>query len=149
MIEPLAVTDEAGRFVLFCKTNTIDLVSATVAAPAAAQRWVTLKPGGDYLVRLQDGVTVSGQVLRQGQPVKGISIAANTTDRICGAYLDFDPVSTDSNGRFLLLNVPPGREFKVSAATNSLPGSGTLPDKIITAGDSDTVQDLGRLGVQP
>jgi hypothetical protein len=149
VIEPLAVADEQGRFVLFCKTNSIDTVSAMVDGRGVAQQWVMLKPGGDYLLRLQDGVSLTGQVLRDGKPVQGVSIAATTTDRTCGVYFNCNPVATDSNGRFLLLNVPPHREFAVFTTMDSLHGAGALPDKIVTTAASGVAQDLGKLEIQP
>lgn len=149
VVEPLAVADDTGRFVLFCKSNVVDTVYATAEGRGVAKQWVTLKPGGDYLLKLPDGVTLTGQVLRDGQPVKGASIAATTSDRICGVYFNCDAVATDSQGRFLLLNVPPNREFAVFTTMKSLNGNGALPDKILTTGDSGTVQDLGKLEIQP
>lgn len=149
VVEPLAVADEKGAFVLFCKSNTVDTVYATAEGRGVAKQWVTLRPGGDYLVKLPDGVTLTGQVLRDGQPVKGVSLSATTSDRTCGVYFNCDSVSTDANGRFLLLNVPPNREFVVYTTMKSLKGAGALPDKIITTGNSGAVQDLGKLEIQP
>lgn len=148
-VEPLAVADEEGRFVLFCKSNIVDTVYATADGRGVAKQWVTLKPGGDYLVQMLDGVTLTGQVLRNGKPVKGVSVAATTKDRTCGAYFNCDAVSTDENGRFQMLNVPPGREFVIYTTMKSLHGEGALLDKIINTGDSGAVQDLKELQVQP
>ncbi len=127
----------------------MDAIYATAEGRGVAPQWVTLKPGGDYLLKLPDGVTLTGQVLRDGQPLKGISIAATTKDRTCGVYFNCDPTATDSNGRFLLLNVAPNREFVVYATMKSLSSNGDLPDKIITTGEFGSVQDLGSLVVQP
>lgn len=148
-IEPLAVADEAGKFVLFCKSNDVDTVYATAEGRGVAKQWVTFKPGSDYLIKLPEGVSLTGQVLRDGQPIQGVSIAATTTDRTCGVYFNCDAAATDTNGRFLLLNVPPNREFVVFTTMKSLHGDGALPDKIITTGNSGAVQDLGNLEVQP
>lgn len=148
-VEPMAVADDQGNFALFCKSNNVDAVYATVDGRGLAQQWDTLKPGGDYLLRMQDGVTLTGQVLRDGKPLKDVSIGATTKDRTCGVYFNCAAVSTDSNGRFQLLNVPPDRVFVVYATMKSLQGDGALPDKIITTGNSDSVQDLGKLEVQP
>lgn len=149
VVEPLAVAGEDGHFMLFCRSNIVDTVYATVDGRGVAKQWVTLKPGGDYLVGMKEGVTLTGQVLHNGQPLPGVSIGATTKDRACGVYFNCDAVSTDSNGRFQLLNVPPDREFVVFATMKSLHGDGILPDKIITTGASGIVQDLGNLAVQP
>ena len=82
---------------------------------------------------MQDGVTLTGQVLRDGKPLKGVSIGTTTKNRTCGVYFNCAAVSTDSDGRFQLLNVPPDREFVVCATMKSLQDDGALPDKIITS----------------
>jgi len=143
------VADDAGHFVLFCKSNNLDTVYATVDGRAVAKQWATLKPGGDYLLRMMDGVTLTGQILRDGKPLNGVSVAATTSDRRAGNYLNCDVVATDENGHFLLLNVPPNREFVIYSTMKSLQGEGALPNRTITTGDSGAVQDLGTLTVQP
>lgn len=149
VVEPLAVADDGGRFILFCKSNNVDTVYATAEGRGVAKQWVTLKPGGDYLLKLPEGVTLTGQILRDEQPVKGISVSATTTERECGKYFNCDSVATDTNGHFTLMNVPPNREFVVFTSMKSLQGTGTLPNKIITTGDSGQTQDMGRLEIQP
>lgn len=148
VVEPLAIADEQGRFVLFCKTNTVDTVYAMVEGRGVAKQWATLKPHGDYLLRLPEGVTLTGRILQDGKPLKDVCVAATTKDRKCGVYFNCDPVATDSDGRFTLPNVPSGREFVVGATMASLHGTGALPNQTITTGESGTVQDLGRLSVQ-
>lgn len=148
-IEPMAVANQHGRFVLFCKSNIVDTVYATADGRGVAPQWVTLKPGSDYLLRLRDGVTVTGQVLHEGKPLKGVMVGVTTTDRTCGNYFNCDPVATDSEGHFQLLNVPPDRKFVFYAKMDSLHGEGMVPNKVFTTGDSGIVQDLGKLAVQP
>ena len=149
VVEPLAVADDAGHFVLFCKSNVVDTVYATVKGRGVAKQWVTLRPGGDYLLRMLDGVTLTGQVLRDGKPLKGVSLGATTSDRRAGDYFNCDAVATDEGGHFLLLNVPPNREFVIYSTMKSLHDEGALPNKTITTGDSGVVQDLGTLILQP
>ena len=149
VIEPLAVADEAGHFVLFCKSNNVDTVYAVAEGAGVAKQWVTLKPGGDYLVKLPEGVSLTGRVMHDGKPMKGVTIAANTKERTCGVYFDVDGVTTDDEGRFMLLNVPPNRQFLIYATMSSMGGTGTLPERLLTTGDSGTKQDLGQMSVQP
>jgi uncharacterized GH25 family protein len=149
VVEPLAVADEQGHFVLFCKSNVVDMVFATADGRGVAKQWVSLKPGGDYLIHMREGVTVTGQVARNGQPLKGVSVAVTTTDRTAGNSFNVNEVATDSNGHFQILNVPPDREFVFYSKMDSLHGDGALPDKIFTSGESGAVQDFGELAVQP
>jgi len=149
VVEPLAVADEQGHFVLFCKSNVVDMVYATADGRGVAAQWVSLKPGGDYFIHMREGVTVTGQVMRNGRPLEGVSVAVTTTDRTAGNFFNVNEVATDGNGRFQILNVPPNREFVFYSKMSSLHGDGALPDKILTTGESGAVQDLGELAVQP
>jgi hypothetical protein len=148
VVEPLAVTDDTGHFVLFCKSNIVDTVYATVDGRGVAARWATLKSGGDYMLRMVEGVTLTGQIVRDGKPLKGVAVAASTKDRTCGVFFNCDAAATDENGHFLLLNVPPNREFVIYSTMKSLRGDGALPNMTVTTGDSGAVQDLGTLKVQ-
>lgn len=147
-VDPLAVTDGQGKFWLFC-TNDVDMVHAVAEGRGVAKRWVELKPGRDHLVRMTEGVTVTGKVLRNGTPVRDVRFGLVTKDRICGNNLRCEELATDKNGFFLLANVPAGREFVLYAAMDSLHGEGGVASKIFTTGASGTKYELGKLEVQP
>ena len=148
-VEPMAVADEQGHFVLFCKSNVVNMVFATADGRGVAKQWISLKPGSDYLIHMREGVTLTGQITRGGQPLKGVLVAVTTTDRTAGNSFNVSDVATDSRGHFQILNVPPNREFVFYTKMDSLHGEGALPNKIFTTGDSCAVQDLGELAVQP
>jgi len=67
--DPMAVADERGLFLLLCQP-AVRTVHAVVEAPNVAKRWVALKPGGDHLIRMVEGVTVTGLLKDSGQPLK-------------------------------------------------------------------------------
>lgn len=146
-VDPLAVTDERGQFWLFC-TNNVDRVHAVVEARGVAKRWVELTPGRDHLIRMQEGVTVTGKVLRGGQPVKAVVLGLVTKERRCGENLRCDELATDKDGFFLLPNVPPGIEFVLYAKMESLHDEAVF-SKIFTTGATGSKTDLGPLEVQP
>lgn len=148
-VEPMAVADDAGHFILFCKSNVVNMVQAIADGRGVAKQWISLKPGGDYLIRMQNGVTVTGRIVRDGRPLEGVSVGAGTTDRACGSYFDGYEATTDENGNFRILNVPPDREFVLFTTMNSLHGNAGLPNRIFTTGDSGAVNNLGELKVQP
>ncbi len=147
-VDPLAVTDEKGHFLLLCKDN-VDSVYATVTGPNVAPRWFQFKPGRDHLVRMQEGVTVTGQVELKGKPAKGVVMGLSTTNRMCGKFFNCDELATDNAGRFLMPNVPPGREFVLYSKMDSLAGQGVTPRKVFSTGDSGTTMNLDKLMVQP
>lgn len=147
-VDPLGVTDEHGRFWLFC-TNNVERVHAVAEGPGVAKRWIELKPGRDHLIRMQEGVTVTGSVWNNGRPVPGVVLGLVTADRTCGDFLRCDELATDTNGVFLLPNVPPGREFVLYAKMGSLHGAGAVASKTFTTGASGTEHDVGKLEVKP
>jgi hypothetical protein len=147
-VDPLAVTDEKGKFWLFCKDN-VDMVHAVAEGRGVAKRWVDLKPGRDHLIRMQEGVAVTGKVRHNGQPMKGVRIGLVTKDRGCGNYLNCDELATDKDGFILLPNIPPGREFVLYSTMDSLHGEGCVPSKIFTTGASGSKIDVGMLEVKP
>jgi len=146
-VDPVAVADEKGHFLLLCQDN-IDAVHATVEGRGLAKRWVELKPGRDHLVRLQEGTTVTGLIERNDRPLKDVLVGLATTDRACGKYFHCDELATDKDGRFVLPNVPPEREFVLYATMESLRGEGVVPGNVITTGKTGTTADVGKLIVQ-
>src|SRR6185436_18026303 len=147
-VDPLAVTDENGRFWLGC-TNTVDRVHAVVEGRGVAKRWVELKPGRDHLVRMQEGVTVTGTVRRNGRSVPGVVVGLSTRDSTCGSSLRGDELATDKDGFFLLPNVTPEREFVLYSKMESRSGDTLLPSVIFHTGRSGTRHDLGTLEPKP
>jgi len=123
----------------------VKTVYATVEGRGVAKRWITLKPGKDHLVRMQEGVTVTGKILREGRPLKDVLVGLVTTERTCGVCLhDFEAV-TDANGYFMLLNVTPENEYYLFAKMESLGDNGALPVKTIKAGVNGSSVKLGDL----
>jgi hypothetical protein len=96
-------------------------------------------------VRLQEGVTVSGRILRDSRPIKDAIVGLITTERTCGICLhDFEAI-TDANGYFMLLNVTPENDYYLFAKMESLGDNGALPVKTIKAGANGTTVKLGDL----
>jgi len=147
-VDPLAVTDEHGRFWLFCAEG-VDAVHAVAEGRGVAKRWVELKPGRDHLVRMQEGVAVTGRIENGGKPVKDVQVGVTTVDRTCGNFFRLDELATDKEGFFLLPNVPPDRDFVLYAKMESLRGQGTIPSKNFNTGKTGAEMKLGKLAVQP
>jgi hypothetical protein len=147
-VDPLVVTDENGQFQMYC-TQGVDRVFATVEGRGVARRWVELKSGRDHLVRMQEGVAVSGNLRHAGRPVKDVVVSLVTRDRACGRFLRGDEVATDADGFFLLPNVAPEREFVLFAKMDSTPGDGELPPLIFSTGASGSRKDFGSLELKP
>jgi len=147
-VDPLAVADERGQFWLFCAEG-VDAVHAVAEGRGFAKRWVELKPGCDHLVRLPEGVTVTGTIQKAGRPVKDVQVGVATVDRIAGHFFRLDELATDEHGFFLLSNVPAERDFVLYTTMDSLRGQGAVPSKTFNTGKNGAVVKLGTLAVQP
>lgn len=147
-VDPLSVTDEQGRFWLYC-TNGVDLIHAVVEGRGVAKRWVELKPGRDHLVRMTSGVTVTGRIEKDGQPLRDVVVGLTTSERRCGENLRCDELAKDKDGLFLIPNVPPGREFVLYSKMDSMRGRGALPAKVFNSGQDGVEVNLGSLAVKP
>jgi hypothetical protein len=148
-VEPMAVANDQGQFVLFCKNKTPTMVHAVADGRGVAKQWVSLKPGNDYLIHMLSGVTVTGRILLDGKPLKGAMVGLVTSDRIAGNSFECDAIATDSDGHFMSSQVPPNREFICYVTMKSLHGSGAVPNKTFITGDSGSTRDIGNLSVQP
>lgn len=147
-VDPLAVTDEHGRFWLFC-TNGVERVHAVVEARGLAKRWTALEPGADHLVRMEEGVLLTGHLVRDGAPVAEAIMGAVTAERMAGSFFRGDELATDEDGRFSIPNLPADREFVLYAKMDSLGDRGALPPRVFASGQTGGIVDLGELALQP
>jgi hypothetical protein len=69
---------------------------------------------------LEEGVTVTGLIERNGRALKDVLVGLATTEHRAGSFFHCDELATDKDGRFALANVPPGREFVLYAKMESL-----------------------------
>lgn len=147
-VDPVAVSDERGFFLLPCQSG-VDKVHALAEAKGVARRWVDLRPGQDHIIRMQEGVAIKGTLSAEGKPLKEVVVGLMTTERACGTCLhDFEAV-TDASGQFLLLNVTPNNTYNIFAKMESLGERGALATRTIKAGASGTTIDLGELKIAP
>ena len=147
-VDPIAVTDDQGRFLLRCKEE-ITAVHAIAEARGVAKRWVKLTPGRDHLVRMEEGVTITGRIVRDGQALKDVVLGLTTTERACGICLHDFETATDARGRFVLSNVTPDNRYFLFSKMESLREQGTLPVMTVKTGATGTTLDLGDLELRP
>jgi hypothetical protein len=97
---------------------------------------------------LEAGTMVTGRVLDQGRPLRGISIGICQADRSAGKFLGPYQVDTDEEGKFALANLPSEEDLLAYGIMKSLKGEKALPvRKFRTANGSTT--DLGDLMIAP
>src|ERR1022692_2967400 len=149
-VDPLAVTDGRGEFLITAK-DPFDMMDVKVAARTFADKGFIKLPSGDKRNELvmTEGAALKGRVLLDGKPLKGVSIGVSGVDRSAGEYIGHFEVGTDTNGGFMLVNLPPDADYFIYGLMSTMKQSGAIPiQKIHSAKDGGTT-DAGNLLVGP
>ncbi len=149
-IDPLAVTDDDGQFVINGQT-AFDAAGVDVVARSFAKGiFSSLATGGKiHELKLTEGAALKGRVLKDGKPLAGVEIGVSGAERSSEIYVGNFSVATDAEGRFLFVNLPPNKSYELYGIMKSLRAHGSLPVRTVrTGGDGDTF-DAGELAVQP
>ena len=148
-VDPMAVTDENGEFFLDC-TNGLDAITVEITARSVAKRRMWLDTGKAHLIRMKEGVAVTGRLLRDGQPVAGATVSMNTEDRSSEVFMRGFDVATDSEGRFSLPNIPANNRFVLYTKMKEMQDhGGALAPQRLTTGTDGTTVNLGDLKIGP
>ncbi len=148
-VDPMAVSDENGEFFLDC-TNGIEAITVQLEPRGLAKRRMWLETGKAHLIRLNEGVAVSGRLFNNGQPVGGATIAINTEDRSSEVFMRGFEVATDAEGHFRLPNIPANNRFVLYTKMKEMRELGVSlgSQRFATGADGSSVA-LGDLKVGP
>jgi beta-lactamase regulating signal transducer with metallopeptidase domain len=150
VVDPLAVSDAQGRFVLTSREPFTSLgvwVEARSFAPKAFKKLDN--DSREHELVMTEGASLKGRVLYQGKPLANVSVATLRVDREVGDYPGRFEVGTDAEGRFLFVNLPPGVRYNVAGQMSSLQNYGSIPPVTADAGADGSAKDVGDLSVQP
>lgn len=147
--DPLAISDENGEFFLRA-TEPYDSVVLNITARGLAP---TNVPGitGDkgWLIRMHEGATVTGRLVKDGQPLDGIGITLSGENRRAGEFAGYFDAVTDAKGRFNFFTIPAAGDFVISAKMESVRDHGTTVSRVIRLAKNGEVVDAGELEVKP
>lgn len=147
--DPLAVTDEAGHFLL-TGDKPFDTMDVTVEALGFAKKHFHGLTSGtkphDLAVTL--GGSVSGRVLLDGKPLAGVAMGMVSVDRSDEFTGDFQ-FATQQDGRFLFVNLPPNQDYYLYGLADSLKPYGAIPTRKVRVRGDGTTTEAGDLLVQP
>lgn len=149
-VDPLAVTDENGEFLITAK-NPFDMMTVKVEARQFAPKSFNKLPSGSAAneLKMTEGSTLTGQVLLNGKPLQGVAVGISGAERAAGSYLGHFEVGTGSNGAFAFVNLPPDADFYIYGVMSTMKQYGAIPlQKIHTGKDGETTQ-AGNLAVGP
>src|SRR5579871_45211 len=125
-LTPLTITGADGRFHLECPFDSAlirMLIKARGLAPQATD-WLKAGASVPHVVRLTQGVTLSGMVCRpNGQGLAGVTVQATPVDHSSGTFVRWSEIGTDAAGRFLLPNLAAGQEYQVCVKMEGLSNS--------------------------
>jgi hypothetical protein len=147
-VDATVESDAHGCFLIRCKSK-IELVYAMVSAEGTATRPAQFQPGRDYVVRLHEGVTVTGRLMAGITPVPDAALRIQPANPVNGEFFVISDYASDSDGRFSIPHLPPEKSLALCATMDSLPDKGALSPKKFVAGKNKSTLDLGDLELQP
>ena len=149
-IDPLALTDDQGRFEIVT-SEPVEALDLEITARAMATKNFPLVPSDAGLNRLQlsRGATIRGRVLDHDHPVPNILVGLVLADRSPDKFNGLAQTGTDAQGRFSFFNAPADEEFFVYGIMSSVgPHAAIGPRRLQAAGDGGQT-DAGDLAVEP
>ena len=149
-VDPLAVTDENGEF-LITSQKPFDLMDVKVSARGFANRTFTeLASGNDsHELKMSEGASVRGRVMFRGRPLTNVLMGMVSVNRDMEHFTGNFNVGTDSEGRFLFVNLPPDVDYFIYGSMDSLKSQGAIPIQKIHSGKDGELADVGNLVVGP
>ena len=149
-IDPLAVTDERGEFVINGQT-TFEAAGVDVVARGFAKGiFQSLATGGKvHELKLAEGASLKGRVLKDGKPLAGVEIGVSGTERRSEVYVGNFSVATDADGRFLFVNLPAKTSYQLYGLMKSFGPHGSIPAQTVRTGADGDTFDTGDLTVKP
>lgn len=146
-IQDVGVADERGVMTLIGNAE-LKAGLGILKARNFAQQWVKVLPGKDQIFILREGVTLTGQVVKEGKPVPGLRVSFAGADRMAGEFLQGWEVETDAEGRFRFLHLTAGKQFNVYSVAKSSANIGVFPIRAVHTGPDGSETDLGMITLQ-
>ena len=149
MLTPMAITDSKGTFVLVSKEPLRKLNLEVQARGFAVREFYDIENRkGEITLELEEGGTVTGRVLNNGNPLAGIEMSISSRDRSVQSNFNRQLISTDQDGNFTFLNLPSGLDYYLTGTQESIKHLGTLPITTVLKLENRGIHNVGDLHVQ-
>jgi len=147
-VDPVAVTDSAGRFDLPSDEDWPGLVAEVRARTKAPAVFSGVSPDSVTELVLDDGATVSGRVARDGRPASGIALGLVQLDRNAESFVSQDTIGTNAQGEFLFTNVPSSQDYALFALSETTAPL-AVQTALVTVGEPGSVRRVPDLDLVP
>lgn len=149
-IDPVAVSDGSGHFVIHGQEQ-FDAAGVDVEARGLAKGIFQKLATGDIIheLKLTEGVTLKGRVLKNGEPLVGVEVGVAGADRNSEIFVGDFSVATDGKGQFLFVNLPPQTQYYLYGIMKSLGDKGSFPAQRVRLQDDGSTLDVGEVQVKP
>ncbi len=149
-IDPLAVSDDEGNFRLGVGHGGEGLYLRIKAPFLATARTDPAAAGPTvHTFTLGPGVTVSGRVVEDGEPLAGVALGLVQRDRNSERFVGDFEYATDAEGRFAFANIPPGDAWNLYGLMESLKSHGAIAVRPLQTGAHGDTVEVGDLEVEP
>jgi protocatechuate 3,4-dioxygenase beta subunit len=141
-VDPASVTNLRGEFLI--TGNPGDLgYDLEVEARGFARRRIDLLPTGEQVheIKIAEGATVEGRILKAGKPVAGAAVGLVQCDRGHREFVGAYAIATDAQGRYTFTSVHPNDDYFVYTMMGNAErlGGVLLPQKISVGPDGTTM----------
>ncbi|MDA1276168.1 MAG: hypothetical protein O2960_19310 [Verrucomicrobia bacterium] len=102
-----------------------------------------------WLIRLNDGATVTGTLVKNGEPLEGIGMTLSGKNRSAGEFAGYYDAVTDSKGQFHFFTIPALGDFVISAKMDTVGKHGATVARTIRLSKNGEIVDAGDLDVKP
>lgn len=147
-VDGMTMTDTEGEFHIG-GPKPFTAIHVIIEAPGLAKRWARLEPGKMGLLRMTEGVKVTGRLLHKGQPLANLKLGISTVERRCGVFLSGFEATTEKDGRFVFTNIPLGMKFQVFSIMESAKTADASFRREFDSGNNDEAIDLGEIQAPP
>ena len=149
-VDAVAVTNAAGEFALVCDAAGDELDLEVEARGLAVGKFMLLPAGpAVHVLKLGEGATVTGRLLKDGEPLSGVEVGMVSADRGVEQFAGPYRVGTDAAGRFTFSTIVPNRDYVVYGAMTALAGRGAAGVKKLAVAGHGSSASAGDLPVGP
>jgi hypothetical protein len=148
-VDPIAVTDEGGEFVITSATSFSQMHVKLSARGYANRIVVGLASDSVHTLVMTEGALLSGRVVFEGKPLKQVSVGLISVDRSLEKDTGEVLIATDARGDFTFSNLPPNTDYHIYGGMHSLRSYGAIPVARVRTRADHEATNVGDLQVQP